>query len=162
MIAHLSYHLDPHFKNPGLAPMLHDSLVQHVFVSLLSVTLLRVSSYFKKCQTRGQNTSISSIISYFCEIAGHKVTVQDYDKLESMQLRKHCISKVERHRARRSGPTSGQTFWVFQAFCFENIARVLVWQPLGAAWPWKRPPLKLNKFYPTDFAVNPYSLLRML
>ena len=34
-------------------------------------------------------------------------------KLESVQLRKHCISKAERHRATRSG-----FFWVFW---FENI-----------------------------------------
>ena len=38
-------------------------------------------------------------------------------ELESVQLRKHCISKAERHRARRSG--------VFRFFRFENIVCVL-------------------------------------
>ena len=45
------------------------------------------------------------------------------EKLESVQLRKHCISKAERHRARRSG--------FFGFIWFENIVfgRLVYFRP---------------------------------
>ena len=54
-----------------------------------------------------------------------------YLKLESVQLRKHCISKAERHRARRSEFFG---FVWFENIVFGRFAKCACQPPSGFAW----------------------------
>ena len=46
---------------------------------------------------------VDTIVDLFQRFVSHVRGAETKLKLESVQLRKHCISKAERHRARRSG-----------------------------------------------------------
>ena len=56
---------------------------------------------------------------------------QKYFILESVQLRKHCISKAERHRARRSAFFG--FFW-FENIVFSDVSCTSAWQQLDTTW----------------------------
>ena len=74
----------------------------------------------------GHNAAIDLILVSKCILLGARnPMVPNNNELESVQLRKHCISKAERHLARRSGFFG---FVWFENIVFERFASS-AWQP---------------------------------
>ena len=81
---------------------------------------------------RNQRTTTAAIVSRYIET----------QRQNNLSTRKRAIAKALHLKGQT---TSRQTFWVFRVglvwkYCFRTS-----YVPLGATWPWKRPPLKLNK-----------------